>query len=193
MRKIFIISIFLLSTIFTFAQKNVIKGRIIYLPLTKIYSHGLGYDRMITDDFSVQVLFNVFGYDHRDSDADRSRTYSVVPEIKYYLQRYVYEPESAFYLGIFSEVSYETMESSGMLRWHDDFLNTRERYMLNPGMLLGKNFEFLGIVSLDLYAGGKVKLVHSIEERYNQETQFFVIEDYTELGFRAGFNLGVRF
>jgi Protein of unknown function (DUF3575) len=189
------LTLILLLATSVFSQKNCAKGRIIGLPgNTTLFSMGIGYERMVADFWSVQVLINRHGWDMRSTDGQAEFTNAVVPEMRYYFGKYRRETlNKASFLAFFLEgaltKTYPGGETIGPVPPLDG-----KSTSLSPGLLLGKNAQLSKLFYFEFYAGAKYRFVH--------ETDYYILDDLTEiteeknfekLAPRLGLNLGFRF
>ena len=176
------------------AQDHFIKARIFGFPGGfSFLSIGLGYERIVSSNSSVQLLYNRFSWDMRDTDGDGRITHLLVPEYRFYFNQETPTPESWF-TGIFTELAwskkllggYESDISEGML------IKNR-RISLNPGILIGKNIPLSKRFHVDTYLGIKYNF-HKEKSTYLQNSiESIEIENQKKLGVRVGVNLNYKF
>lgn len=87
MKKTIILITLILISLDVFSQKNIIKGRVIGIPEVKLFSLGIGVERMLNIKFSTQILFNRMGYDMRDTDGNAAFLNILVPELRLFRKK----------------------------------------------------------------------------------------------------------
>ena len=171
MRRLLFI-ILILTANYAFGQKNVIKGRIFAFPIFGYvtYSLGIGYERLLSNNISVQVLFNNYGdAGGGGGDAGSRNTYGFVPETRYYFGK-MDSFRNQYFVGVFIEFL-RTNESAGYPDPTDiGYYDGSVINMVNPGILVGKNIS-LGKKKkwhLDIYIGGKFQFMSKTENAQAQ-------------------------
>ena len=177
-----------------FAQKNIIKGRAIYLPFQDpAYSFGLGYERFLAEKWSVQILFNSTQVTP-GNDASTKEAKGFVPEVRYYFGKQESIRKKWFFAG-FSEL-YWVKSYGGMPSYSKDYYWVEQNGLRSTfGVLIGKNVAIGKHFLVDLYFGGRIK-VFSGEDKYKYfytGEYFYKDTQYTEFRARAGMNLGFAF
>jgi hypothetical protein len=190
MKKILILILFL-YTFDLIAQSNCVKGRILGVP--SIFTMGIGYERIVNDKFSVQLLFNRYGYDLRDTDGGAEFTNSFVPEMRYYFGKKKKESlNKAAYLGLFTEIS-KTDILAGGEQYGERIFTSGNKKMINPGLLIGRNTEIAKRWFVELYIGFKYKFIVETRNYYvNYQTKVEEISYPHKAGIKLGFNIGYR-
>ncbi len=138
------------------AQKNSIKGRAIYLPgENPTYSFGLGYERKIIDNLTVQLLYNNSRFTP-GFDAPTTETSGLVPEVRYYFGKKKDFRKKPF-IGGFVE-AYKFKEFGGMPQYNPDYyLVETNGNMTSVGVLIGKNSTIGKRFLIDMYIGFRYK------------------------------------
>lgn len=177
-----------------FAQQNIIKGRIAYFPeFGTYYSFGIGYERKVTDNISLQLLYNILGA-KGEADGPSSYVNGFVPEVRYYVGNQEEWRKKMFVVG-FVEI-YQVRAHPGMTETgQNDYLETTSGNSINPGILVGKNISIGMRFLIDIYAGYKFKLFNGQQTYRDMDTNLIYYEDYKEgkSGIRVGINLGFAF
>jgi hypothetical protein len=183
---------FVLITSYLPAQNNCIKGRII--GVRQIFTMGVGYERMLSSKTSLQLLFNRFGYDFRDTDGGAAFTHSLIPEYRFYFGKKRKETlNKAAYLGLFTEIA-KTNKYGGGEQFGDDIYVGGYRKMVNPGLLIGRNLEISKKWFAEMYIGFKYQLIKEAEtRRLNVQTEVTELHFTHRAGIRLGMNIGYRF
>ena len=133
-------------------QRNVIKARLLAapIPFAFVYSLGVGYERVISNRVSAQVLYNLYGYDGGASDGDAEDFVALAPEVRYYFTG-TNEIVSSFFGGVFVDLLRGKLTASG-----ESFsLQSGQKEQVSPGVLLGKNTRLFPRWYLETYLGVK--------------------------------------
>jgi hypothetical protein len=179
------------------AQNNVIKGRVLALPLSGLlmYSAALGYERVMGNHLSLQVLFNHSGLDNRGHDGNAEIYTSLTPELRYYFATHQ-GLASAFFLAPFAEMQHRRILPGGEDIFIDSYFVNSYQHQISPGLLLGKNFRLSPNprrLHLELYLGAKYRMGReTIREVINNQS-IATTEYYRKYGIRPGINLAYRF
>jgi uncharacterized protein DUF3575 len=177
----------------TVAQKNIVKGRVFAIPIIGFnYSLGIGYERMISDKVSCQILYNNYGYDWTNTDGGAINTQGFVPELRYY-----FGGKDSFrkqmFIGVFTELL-RASERPGYSGPTDiGFFNGAIARLINPGLLIGKNVSLGKSWHLDLYLGWKYKFISKTEKYVDNGSITYINTNEQRSGFRAGVNLAYVF
>lgn len=179
------------------AQKNVLKGRAFAIPGSEgpaLFSLGIGLERILGNDFSVQVLYNRFGYNMHGTDGGATTVSGFVPELRYYFgkQKAVSLNRAAF-CSFFTEINYLNFEQSGEGSEETTYSYTDKSTSINPGILVGKNLRIANRWYLECYLGGKARFVNAQEIDVENGVASQHTSRYVRGGVRAGVNVGVRF
>ena len=155
---------------------------------------GIGYERILNDKFSVQLLFNRFGYDQRDTDGSAEFTNSLVPEFRYYFGKNKKETlNKAAYLGAFTEISKTDIFTPGA-EYGDKIYLGGTKKMINPGIIIGRNTEIAKRWFAEFHIGIKYKFIVETSNYYlNYQTKVEEMNYSNKVGIRMGFNIGFRF
>ncbi|MEN8249260.1 MAG: DUF3575 domain-containing protein [Bacteroidota bacterium] len=191
MRLLIILGI-LATPCFGLAQSNIIKGRAIYIPLMEEpYSFGIGYERILSDNLSVQLLFNSKRA-RAGLDGPKRIAHGFVPEMRYYFGKADNFRQKAF-VGVFTELM-KTVIYPGMQESQLQLLETNGT-LISPGILIGKNGSIGKRFLIDVYIGYKQKIIIGTDLFYDYGTEEYLERDIveTESGIRAGLNIGVLF
>ncbi|QHT68412.1 DUF3575 domain-containing protein [Rhodocytophaga rosea] len=173
-------------------QNNIVKGRIIILPLGGLmYSVGIGYERLIRNHFSLQVLINRSGIDMSSTDGANEVYNNVIPELKYYFNTREVVAKS-YYISSFLEIQQNSITPGGE-QSTDNYLISSKQKQASPGLLLGKNFQLSRKLHLETYMGAKYRMGNEKTEQVINSTQASFSRRYEMFGMRAGFNLAYRF
>ncbi len=169
------------------AQSNTLKGRIMGIPLgSKLFTMGIGYERIISENTSIQLVFNRYGYDWRATDGGAEFTNSFVPEFRYFLgQKAV---NDSWFLGIYSEVIKTRIEEGGERPPGNRFLKGTRR-TFNPGILIGKNISFSDRWGIEFFIGGKYIFADEAKEYIINGSHELRQKFPNRLGVRAGVNV----
>ena len=156
----------LLISLICCAQKHTIKARAFGLPGgLKVYSLGLGYERMISENKAVQVLFNKIGYDFEDNDGFAKKHISIVPEYRYYFGKSAKtDINKSVFLGLFTEFALNECLPGPEQKRTKKYLLSEKQVVLSPGVLLGKNLKISETFFFDIYLGVKYRFVSEKEE-----------------------------
>ena len=193
MKRIVLAIVFLFFTTAHYAQSNSVKGRIFGVP--EYFTMGIGYERMLNDKTSVQLLFNRFGYDLRDTDGQAEFTNSLVPEFRYFFGKKKKESiNKAAYLGLFTEIS-KTEIFPGGEQFGEKIFTGGYKKKINPGILIGRNTQIAKRWYAEFYLGVKYKFLFESNDYYHTDSQSSVTESssYSKAGIRLGINIGFRF
>lgn len=192
MKKIKICLILLIVVFFTESalaqKKNIIKGRIFALPISGVvYSIGIGYERLIINKLSLQVMLNNSGFNQKQYDGPSNVYTTFIPEIKYYFQP-LDNISSFFYISSFLEIQKRRMESSG----ESDDVSIKGNYT-NPGILLGKNIRLSYRMHFELYLGIKYRIGSEHKEEIIDSNKIITDKDLKFWDVRSGLNLAYKF
>jgi Protein of unknown function (DUF3575) len=189
MKRILII-ISLFNCISIFAQKDFIKGRLIPLPLD-YYTLGIGYERILKNNFSVQLLCNVYGFNSLRTDGGARQNISIIPECRYFFGEKMNEnlPKSTF-IGIFTEF----LRTNYFNNYQDNNDRTETRYTnsINPGLLLGQSIKISKSSYIEFYVGKKLTFITSYNTKISNGTPNFYEEVKTSNGWRFGVNYVIK-
>ena len=178
----------------SFAQRNVIKGRVFVFPFPWFtYSLGLGYERVLANDISLQLLYNNYGYNNTKGDGNAIYTQGIVPEIRYYFGKNNTFRKN-FFFGVFTEILYANEQAGGYTG--DIALGSymgSVRKMINPGILFGKNIALGKQWHLGGYIGWKYKLMSITEKYINNGAVTYIDSNEQMSGLRAGVNAAYVF
>ena len=178
----------------TYAQKNIIKGRLFAFPgRVKVYSLGIGYERMIAENKSIQVLFNRMGYDFRDTDGSANTFKSIVLEYRYYFGRNSKTDlnKSAF-LGLFTELASNDYAPSPEIDRTQKYLLSEEQFVLSPGLLIGKNIKVSEACFFDIYFGTKYHFISQKLVYLENNEKTTERSNHQNIGIRIGLNFAYR-
>ncbi len=119
-----------------------------------MYTVGIGYERVVSNHFSGQILLNNYGYDGRSTDGNAECLTAIIPEVKYYINT-TDSLSSSFYRAVFIEMLRKKHLPSG------ESFDSREREgkQIRPGVLLGKDWQLSQRWHLETYAGVKYRFV----------------------------------
>ncbi|MCC6724032.1 MAG: DUF3575 domain-containing protein [Saprospiraceae bacterium] len=178
-----------------FAQKNALKGHFGVLPTpTAVFSAGIGYERVLADAWSLQLMLNKFGWSQGSSDGPTEITGNAVLEARYHLGRLGNESlKNAFFVGGFVEKFHKKIRSGGEYLEPPPPL-TGKRWGMGTGLVLGKNFPLFKLLYLEIVAGAKLRKVHSVDY-LGTATQYeaYNSHEYFKFAPRFGLNIGCRF
>ena len=190
MKKTLFLTLLLIFSIGIFAQKNIIKGRA--FKVSEVFSFGIGYERLIDNHISVQLLYNFYGYDLISTDGGAQFVHSIVPEVRYYLGKK--ENKKAF-LGVFTEVSKAKDYASNFpfpvgpsrikLKEYIDSFASGALVGISNGTKKRWLFEF--------YIGGKNTFAIQTTDYLVGQKKIRERKDISKLKIRIGINLGYRF
>jgi hypothetical protein len=173
-------------------QNNIIKGRIIVLPLGGImYSIGIGYERFLGNHFSLQGLINRSGIDMGSTDGANEVYNNVIPELKYYFNAKEAVAKS-YFVSSFLEIQQSSI-TPGEEQGTDNYLISSKQQQVSPGLLLGKNFQLFHKLHLETYIGAKYRIGNEKTEQVINSAQISSARQYEVFGIRTGFNLAYRF
>ncbi len=189
----FLLAIYLLISSTAFAQKNIIKGRAIYLPAENpTYSFGLGYERILNEKITVQLLYNSTRFTP-GLDARTTESHGFIPEVRYYFGKKEDFRKKAF-IGGFVEIM-KIKQFGGMpensLDYH--YIETNGN-LTSLGVLIGKNNKIGKHFLLDMYIGYRYKMFnYSNTIRDNNGDYYEVDFKDNRSGIRMGLNFGFLF
>lgn len=190
--KTILIVISLCLTFLLLAQKGEIKGRGAYIPQWgRIFSIGIGYERLISDNSSWQIVANRMGIDGRDNDGTSNIVNSIVPEYRLYFRKKQTENiNRGGFVGVFNEFALARYRPSGQgLQFSDENILSKEtRYMLNPGIIIGSKIKASERGSIELFAGAKYQFIHAREHYSHHESNEYESNNYSKFGWRVGVN-----
>ncbi len=175
------------------AQKNIIKSRAIYLPgENPTYSFGLGYERKILDNLTVQLLYNTSRFTP-GFDASTTESRGLVPEVRYYFGKKKDFRKKPF-IGVFVE-AYKFKEFGGMPQYNPDYYLVETRgNMTSAGVLIGKNSAIGKRFLIDMYIGFRYKFINGTHSFKRYSGEYFYREHTDSLPeARFGLNLGYLF
>lgn len=176
----------------TMAQSNILKGRIIGLPLGGLmYSLGIGYERTLGNHFALQGLINRSGIDMSSTDGSNEVYTSVIPELKYYFKT-KQALSSSFFLSCFLELQVRNITPGGE-QSTDNFLVSNQQKQVSPGLLVGKNFNLSPKFHIETYLGTKYRIGNERTEEIINNSPSSSTVRYEKLGIRTGFNIAYRF
>ncbi len=186
-----LIPILLLLPFVLQGQKNVIKARIFLFPT--VYSLGIGYERMINENKSIQFLYNKMGSIQTATDGPANLYSSFVPEFKFFFGKHSKTNiNKSSFLGVFNEFTKQKTNPSGEIDRTKKHLTDRTRFHISPGILIGKNLQLSETWFIDVYCGFKYKFTS--EESIYRENNQKAIENsqYQDYGIRIGLNFNYR-
>ncbi len=191
-RNLLVLTLLLmLGSTFGFAQKNIIKARAIYLPADNpTYSFGLGYERVITDNITVQLLYNSSQFTP-GFDAETTKSQGFVPEVRYYLGKKD-DLRKKLFFAVFTEL-YTFNKTGGMPQYNLDYSWVESNgNMTSLGVMIGKNNSLGKHFLIDIYFGFRYKFEKGINtfRRTNGELFF---KDFKEAIPEARFGLNVGY
>jgi hypothetical protein len=162
-----------------------------------LYALGAGYEQVVGNHFSVQALFNSYGFDGQGYDMGSENYTALVPEVKYYFRKRE-RLSSSLYLSGFVELQRGTLTPSGERDPGEPKLLRLTGLGVHPGVVLGKNFRFSNRWHLEAYVGPKYRFgrYHEVYEVNGQPVRGraqLVESIYNKWGARAGVNLACRF
>lgn len=179
------------------AQKNVIKGRAFAIPGSEgpaLFSLGIGLERMVGRDFSVQVLYNRIGYNMHGTDGGAATISGIVPELRYYFgKQKATSLNRAAFCSIFTEINFLDFSRSGESAEETNYSFTEKSTSINPGILIGKNLRLSNRWYLECYLGGKARFINAQEIEVENGAATRHTSRYLKAGMRAGVNVGMRF
>ena len=198
-RTIILLSLILFS-IKLQAQTNIVKGRLFALPGTfNVFSIGIGYEKMISSNKSIQILYNRYGYDMRGTDGSSETLNSIVPEYRIYFGKQLDKNfNKCAFIGVFNEFTFSKVLPSGE-GFEEEFeegaknLRDRKKIILSPGILIGKNFFLSKKLFLDVYAGIKYRFINQESRFYQDQIEIIEKSKSDKIGIRMGLNLGYKF
>ncbi len=194
MKKIITLGFICWFAINGFSQRTAIKGRAFGVPGINLFTLGFGFERMLNEDISVQLLFNRMGYDMRDTDGGAEFVNFVVPEVRYYLGE---KENKNIFLGVFTEFSKTNYASSGYPP--DTILATTKIFKdeakntISPGALIGVTNGTKKPFLFEFYLGGKYRLANVTKEYILNQEDVIEKRNTKKLGVRIGINIGYRF
>jgi len=192
MRNLFLFY-FLLFTNLVFAQKNVVKGRTIYLPFENpTYTFGLGYERLLNEKLSVQLLYNSTRFTP-GFDAKTTESQGFIPEVRYYFGKKEDIRMKAFVAGFVEAIKIKKF--GGMPDGNPDyqFIETNGN-LISMGVLIGKNYSIGKHFLLDMYIGYRYKIFNYTNTFKDSNGDYYYMDfNDNSSGIRMGMNLGFLF
>lgn len=192
-KMLFIVCCFFITSS-SLAQKNIVKGRVGIFPLGhKIYSLGIGYERVVSDRISLQLLYNSYGGTF-GLDGPSKYYQGIVPEVRYYFGKKESLRRKVF-IGGFTEI-YKAKLYPGMIEPSlNDYLIETNGISINPGVLIGKNISLGKRFLFDIYVGYRYKIFNGEQNYRDVDTLGTYNKKYQEgkSGIRIGLNLGIAF
>lgn len=176
-----------------FAQKNVVKGRAVGLPIDGFkFSINLGYERLLTNKLSVQLLYDFRGHNMTKYDGSNTKYHGIIPECRYYILK---NDNTRFkgYFGLFTEILIGKSSPPYSTESEKGFYVGAEITQINPGLQAGTNIPLGKKWHLDIYAGYKIENRKG-NSLYNDNgiiTPYPFSVQYRK--FRYGINLGFEF
>lgn len=188
----FFVGLLLVSSL-SIAQKNIIKGRAIYLPADNpTYSFGFGYERVIIDNLTVQLLYNSTRFTP-GFDAKTTESKGFVPEVRYYFGKKA-DIRKKMFVGGFTELL-KYKETGGMPEYNlDNFLVEANGNLASVGLLIGKNNSIGKNFLIDIYIGFRYKFINGTKTFRTANGEYYY-RDYKDKmsAARFGLNLGYLF
>lgn len=171
-------------------QNDIIKGRAFAFPIGggAMYSLGLGYERVVGNNLSLQLLYNLYGSDSRGADGPSIFYTNLIPEVKFYIN-----PSegihTSYYFSFFNEFQKSQSNSSGEGEKSD-----RYSKQISPGLAVGKNITMGKKWHLELYFGGKYNFgkERKEEEEYMGSTIVISTKKHHGFGLRGGLNIAFQ-
>ncbi len=175
------VAIFSLSSA-SFAQngkKNIFKVNVIS-PIVRTGSFF--YERAITQKSSVQLGVLYTGYSIEDT---KLRGFGITPEYRFYLSQSKQAPQG-FFVAPF--LRYENLNLST-----DNARNEATLSTFGGGVLIGGQWIFSNIVSLDVFGGPRVNSRNFKASTSGTTEDDFTLTGFGSFGFRFGVTLGIAF
>ncbi|MEM8526741.1 MAG: hypothetical protein AAGG68_19025 [Bacteroidota bacterium] len=173
------------------AQSNILKYRIFALPFPlPSYATAIGYEKNISDKDWIQFLIEANGY-RAFADGPTEHTILGLVEIKRHFGKNKDNTRKTAYASTFLEVG-NTNVIINYIDFSEDLALTRiKRRMLNLGIGIGKHAKIGKKTCLDLYVGGKYKLVLEKDFFQTLDGKMILAKSYPHrLGVRIGFTIG---
>ncbi len=189
-----IVIIFLLMGIScgTVAQKNVVKGTAFFFPIPTVFTFGGGYERLITDQVSIQINYKYLVYQMIYMGDDGAASQGITPEVRYY-----FGPQESYrdqiFVGLFTEFLGLREINDADNSINESYIEDVEGNMINPGILFGKNFCMGKRMHLEMFIGYKYKFISKIETHVDAGVKSYVPVKERSPGVRLGLNLAYSF
>lgn len=178
-----------------FSQKNMLKAHLGGLPTnTLVYSFGVGYERMVADNWTVQLMFNNYGWSQGKFDGQSEFSQNTVLETRRYLgEKENAIPKKAIFIGCFAEAFRTKVLPGGEWSEPPPPLDGK-RWGMGTGLVLGAHLPIFKNFTLEFFAGPKFRYVKSVDyigtaSDYNSYNS----HSYTKIRPRIGCNIGYRF
>lgn len=187
-KHLFLLLSLLFLTQFSFAQNHIIKGRGLYIPGSPIlyFNTGIGYEYMLNENMSLQLVYNYSGNDMRDTDGNANFKNEVVLDFRFYNVE-IKPLSQALFAFAFVSYSNEKNKQGGEI----DFTTTplilkkiTTEKAIGAGM--GKNFKISKRFHLEVFAGPKI-----ISREVNT-TSSDILSSFVSISKSTSYKLGVR-
>lgn len=178
-----------------FSQKNMLKAHLGGLPSnTDVYSMGLGYERMLANNWSAQLFFNNFGWSEARRDGHSEVTTNFILETRrYFGPNSGAIPNKALFIGCFAETFSTRLVPGG--EWFEPpppLLG--KRWGMGTGLVVGAHLPIFKKFTLEVFAGPKLRYVNSVDYFGTADDyQSYNSHSYTKFTPRIGCNIGYRF
>lgn len=188
------VSLLLLATT-VFSQKNMLKAHLGGVPAnTDVYSLGIGYERMLSNNWSAQLFYNNFGWSEARHDGNSEATNNFILEARrYFGKKGDGIPNKGLFIGGFAETFRRNVRPGGET-FEPLPRIVGKRWGMGTGLVLGAHLPVFKKFTLEVFAGPKFRYVNSVDyigtaddyESYNSHR-------YTKFTPRLGCNIGYRF
>ncbi|MFK7771445.1 MAG: hypothetical protein AB8F94_04865 [Saprospiraceae bacterium] len=147
----------LLFTQISFGQNHIIKGRGLYLPGKPIlyFNAGIGYEHLLDENLSLQLVYNYSGNDMRDTDGNANFKNEVVVDCRYYNTEIKPVSQAIFAFAFFSYSNEKNKQSGEIDFTTTPMISKKITTEKSLGAGIGKNFKVSKRFHLEVFAGPK--------------------------------------
>lgn len=181
----------------SFGQNHILKGRGFYIPGQPILyiNAGLGYEYLIDQNMSLQLVFNYRGNDMRDTDGSANFKKEVVMDFRYYNVE-IKPLSKALFAFAFASYSDEKNKQGGELDLTSTLVISKKITTEKAiGAGVGKNFKISKRFHVEVFGGPKI-ISREINTTSSDILSSFVsstISTSYTFGIRGGINIACQF
>jgi hypothetical protein len=187
----------LFLTQISFGQNSILKGRGLYIPGKPIlyFNVGFGYEYLIEENMSLQLVYNYSGNDMRDTDGNANFKNEVVLDFRFYNIEIKPLSQSLFAFAFISYSDEKNKQGGEIDFTTSPFISKKITTEKALGAGIGKNFKLSKGFHLEAFAGPKI-ISREVNTTSSDILSSFVSSSkhtFIKLGIRGGINLAYQF